>query len=48
MRAFLSFLAADISRRPDRVRPLAEFRIKEARDLTKGTKVDDDEFCRMT
>jgi antitoxin PrlF len=43
MRAFLSFLAADISRRPDRVRPLAESRIKEARDLTKGTKVDDDE-----
>jgi antitoxin PrlF len=43
MRAFLSFLAADISRRPHGVKPLAETRIKEARGPTKGTKVDDNE-----
>ena len=43
MRAFLSFLAADISQRPERVKPLEQTRIKEARELTKGTKVDDNE-----
>jgi antitoxin PrlF len=43
MAAFLSFLSADISRTPERVRPLAETRIKKARKLTKGTKVRDDE-----
>jgi antitoxin PrlF len=43
MRAFLSFLAADISRRPGRVKPLAETRIKEARTLTRRTKVNDNE-----
>ena len=32
----------DISRTPERVRPLAETRIKKARELTKGTKVRDD------
>ena len=42
MAAFLSFLSADISRTPERVRPLAETRIKKARELTKGTKVQDD------
>ncbi|MET0537809.1 MAG: type II toxin-antitoxin system PrlF family antitoxin [Xanthobacteraceae bacterium] len=42
MAAFLSFLSADISRTPERVRPLAETRIKKARELTKGTKVRDD------
>jgi len=44
MREFLSFLAADILRRPDRVKPLAETRLKEARELTKDTKVNDKEF----
>ena len=44
MRAFLNFLAGDISRKPDRVQPLAETRIKEARELTKDTKVDDDKI----
>ena len=39
MAAFLSFLAEDISRLPQRVKPLAETRIKKARELTKGTKV---------
>jgi antitoxin PrlF len=43
VRAFLSFLAADISRRPHRVKPLAKTRIKEGRELTKRTKVDDKE-----
>ena len=43
MLAFLSFLAADISRRPDRLKPLAKTRMKEARELTKGTKVNDNE-----
>jgi hypothetical protein len=44
MAAFLSFLSADISRTPERVRPLAETRIKikKARELTKGTKIRDD------
>jgi hypothetical protein len=42
MAAFLSFLSADISRTPERVRPLAGTRIKKARELTKGTKVRDD------
>lgn len=42
MAAFLSFLAEDISRLPQRVKPLAETRIKKARELTKGTKVSDD------
>ena len=43
MAAFLSFLAADISRAPGRVKPLSGMRIKEARALTKGVKVADDE-----
>jgi hypothetical protein len=43
MLAFLSFLAADISRGPDRLKPLAKTRMKEARELTKGTKVNDNE-----
>ncbi len=43
MTAFLSFLSADIVRTPERVKPLAETRIKEARKLTKRTKVRDGE-----
>ena len=43
MRAFLSFLAADISRQPNHVKPVSQTRLKEARELTKDTKVDDDE-----
>jgi len=43
MTAFLSFLSADISQAPERVKPLAATRIKKAHELTKGTKVRDDE-----
>ena len=43
MAAFLSFLAGDISRAPERVKPLAATRIEEARELTNGVKVRDDE-----
>jgi antitoxin PrlF len=43
MAAFLSFLSADISQTPERVKPLAATRIEEARELTKGVKVRDDE-----
>jgi hypothetical protein len=43
VRALLSFLATDISRRPDRVKPLSKKRLKEARELTKRAKVDDKE-----
>ena len=43
MAAFLSFLDRDISQTPDRVKPLSATRIKEARELTKGVKVRDDE-----
>lgn len=43
MTAFLSFLSADISRAPERVKPLAATRIEEARELTKGVKVRKDE-----
>ena len=41
--AFLSFLAADMSRSPGRVKPLNATRVKRARALTKGVKVHDDE-----
>jgi antitoxin PrlF len=43
MSAFLSFLSEDISQSPQRVKPLAKTRIKKARELTKGTKVSDEE-----
>ena len=43
MAAFLSFLDRDILQTPDRVKPLSATRIKEARELTKGVKVRDDE-----
>ena len=43
MTAFLSFLSADISRAPERVKPLAATRIEEARELTKGVEVRKDE-----
>ena len=43
MTAFLSFLSTDILRVPERVTPLAAARIEEARELTKGVKVRDDE-----
>ncbi len=43
MAAFLSFLSADISQAPERVKMIAATRIQEARKLTKGVKVRDDE-----
>jgi antitoxin PrlF len=43
MTAFLSFLSADILQTPERVKPLAATRIEEARELTEGVKVRDDE-----
>jgi antitoxin PrlF len=43
MAAFLSFLAADILQTPEHVKPLAETRIEEARELIKDTEVGDDE-----
>lgn len=43
MAAFLSFLAEDITRRPGRVKPLAATRIEEARKLTEGVIVDDND-----
>jgi antitoxin PrlF len=43
MAAFLSFLNRDISQAPDRIKPLSATRIEEARELTKGVKVGDDE-----
>lgn len=43
MAAFLSYLSSDIARAPERVKPLAATRIEEARKLTKGVKVRDDE-----
>jgi hypothetical protein len=39
----LSFLAKDISQAPERIQPLASTRIDEARELTKGVDVRDDE-----
>lgn len=41
--AFLSFLAKDISQAPERIQPLASTRLEEARELTKGVEVRDDE-----
>ena len=43
MAAFLSFLAGDISRAPDKIKPLSATRIEEARALTRSVEVQDDE-----
>jgi antitoxin PrlF len=43
MAAFLSFLSADMVSAPQRVQPLAAARLEEARALTDGVEVDDDE-----
>jgi antitoxin PrlF len=43
MAAFLSFLAGDISRSPDQIKPLSATRIEEARALTRDVDVRDDE-----
>jgi antitoxin PrlF len=43
MAAFLSFLSADMARTPGRVELLAATRIEEARELTTGVAVSDDE-----
>jgi antitoxin PrlF len=44
MAAFLSLLSADMARTPERVEPLAATRIEEARELTRGVAVRDDEI----
>jgi antitoxin PrlF len=44
MAAFLSFLSADMARTPERIEPLAATRIEEARELTRGVAVRDDEI----
>jgi antitoxin PrlF len=41
MAAFLSFLAEDITRHPEHIKPLAATRIEEARKLAEGVIVDD-------
>jgi antitoxin PrlF len=43
MVAFLSFLAGDMSRAPDQIKPLSATRIEEARALTRSVDVRDDE-----
>jgi len=43
MAAFLSFLDSEIAQSPDRIKPLSATRIDEARELTKGVEVSDDE-----
>jgi antitoxin PrlF len=43
MAAFLSFLDREIERAPDGIKPLSATRIEEARELTKGVVVRDDE-----
>jgi hypothetical protein len=43
LREFLRFLDADILRRPECVKPIDEALLGEARQLTKDTKVDDNE-----
>jgi antitoxin PrlF len=43
MAAFLSFLDREIAQSPDRIQPLSATRIAEARELTKGVEVSDDE-----
>lgn len=41
--AFVSFLAEDIGRRPDRLAPLSTSRIEQAAELTADVQVEDDE-----
>jgi len=41
--AFLSFLAGDISRAPEHIKPLSATRIEEGRQLTQSVQVRDDE-----
>ena len=41
--AFLSFLAAGMSKSPGHIKPLTAKQIKQARALTRGVKVRDDE-----
>ena len=43
MLAFLSFLEQDIGTVPQRVKPLDTRTLSKARELTKDTRVDDDE-----
>jgi antitoxin PrlF len=43
MAAFLQFLGREIAHSPERIKPLSETRIAEARALTKAVKVRDDE-----
>jgi len=43
MSAFLSFLDREIADSPGRIEPLSATRIAEARELTKGVEVSDDE-----
>jgi antitoxin PrlF len=43
MAAFLSFLDREIAGSPERIRPLSATRIDEARELTEGVEVSDDE-----
>jgi antitoxin PrlF len=43
MTAFLSFLDREIADSPGRIQPLSATRIAEARELTKGVEVSDDE-----
>lgn len=43
MAAFLSFLSADMARTPERIEPLAATAIEEAREVTRGVVVSDDE-----
>ena len=41
--AFVSFLANDIRRHPERIAPLSRSRIERAAELTAGVRVEDDE-----
>ena len=41
--AFLSFLAVDMSKSPGRIRQLTARQIRQARALTRGVKVRDDD-----
>jgi len=43
MTEFLNFLARDIERAPERIKPLAAARIEEARTLTQDVVVSDEE-----
>jgi antitoxin PrlF len=43
MAAFLSFLDREMAHSPERIKPLSETRIDEARSLTKNVRASDDE-----